>query len=487
MSFCKFSTEYYAKSYTVIDNLFFTRYLPSTAPKHASIYLYGLFICSQNDNLDVQRFAENMGYSIEEIIESFEYWEEQGIVRIVNSEPFQVQYLPIRNIGSSNRKYDKDKYFHFNIEVQKILSDRMITPNELEEYYTLMEGYSLPDGRKISPEALLMIIRFCAQNKGTNVNYRYIITVARDWASAGFITPEQVEKRLETYSTAGIAVANILKALGSTKKTSLDEHQFYLKWTEMGFNDDCLIYIAKSLKKSGRANFEKLDKKVVKYFELHLLSQKEIDDYESNLDKIYSLAREINKTLGLYYEDVSNQIDTYITPWLNMGYESEILLQIAQECYLRGKRTLSALNDTINDLYAQGIVSKNAYSQYNLSQQDVKENFGKILKKLGLERNVTSFDMDYWRRWTTVWAFNEELINYATELAEARGANISYINSILADWYTQKIFTLEQAKLASENYRVAKAKTSSTTKINSRKYTKEDNENIYNKFDELEI
>lgn len=487
MSFCKFSTEYYAKSYTVIDNLFFTRYLPSTAPKHTSIYLYGLFICSQNDNLDVQRFAENMGYSIEEIIESFEYWEEQGIVRIVNSEPFQVQYLPIRNIGSSNRKYDKDKYFHFNIEVQKILSDRMITPNELEEYYTLMEGYSLPDGRKISPEALLMIIRFCAQNKGTNVNYRYIITVARDWASAGFITPEQVEKRLETYSTAGIAVANILKALGSTKKTSLDEHQFYLKWTEMGFNDDCLIYIAKSLKKSGRANFEKLDKKVVKYFELHLLSQKEIDDYERNLDKIYSLAREINKTLGLYYEDVSNQIDTYITPWLNMGYESEILLQIAQECYLRGKRTLSALNDTINDLYAQGIVSKNAYSQYNLSQQDVKENFGKILKKLGLERNVTSFDMDYWRRWTTVWAFNEELINYATELAEARGANISYINSILADWYTQKIFTLEQAKLASENYRVAKVKTSSTTKINSRKYTKEDNENIYNKFDELEI
>lgn len=486
MSFCKFSTEYIAKSYTIIDNLFFSRYLVSTPPKHATIYLYGLYVAEQNDNIDLARFAETLGFSLDEVIESFEYWEEQGIVRIVSNDPFQVQYLPIRNIGSSNRKYDKDKYAHFNIEAQNILNQRMITPNEYEEYYTLMEGYSLPDGRKIDIEALLMIIRFCAQNKGANVGYRYIITVARDWASAGYVTPEQVEHRLDQYSASSQAVTQILKALGSSKKTSLDEHQYYLKWQDLGFEDECIIYVAKELKKSGKANFEKLDKKLQKYYELHLLSQKEIADYERQRDLIYGLARDINRTLGLYYEDVTNQVETYITPWLNLGYSAQTLLEIAQDCYLRGKRTLNILNETINELYNKGIVSQEAYKQHLKTTENIKYDIEKMLKELGIIRNVTSLDIEFWTRWTNIWAFNSEIINYAISLAKARGANISYVNTILADWHSQNIYTLEQAKLSSDNYKIT-GKTSNTTKINSRKYTKEENESIFQQFNEMDI
>lgn len=487
MAFCKFSTEYLAKSYTIIDNLFFTRFLITTPPKHCTIYLYGLFVCEQNDNIELQRFAENLGYSVEEIIDSFEYWQEQGIVRIVSQEPFQVQYLPIRNIGSSNRKYDKDKYARFNVEAQNLLKERMITPNEYEEYYTLMEGYSLPDGRKISPEALLMIIKYCVQNKGANVGYRYVITVARDWASAGCITPEQVEKRLEQCSTASQAVVAILKALGSTKKTSLDEHQFYLKWKDdFGFTDDCIIFVAKSIKKDGKANFEKLDKKLQKYYELHLTSAKEIADYEKHRDEIYSLARNINRTLGLYYEDVTNQVETYITPWLNWGYSAETLLKIAQSNYLNGKRTLNGLNETINDLYSKGIVSNEAYTQFLQNTDITKSKIEQMLKSLGIVRNVTSFDIEFWQRWTISWAFGNEIIDYAISLAKARGANISYVNTILADWHTQSIYTLEQAKLNSENYKIT-SKSTSTTKINSRKYTKEENDAIFDTFNEMEV
>ena len=486
MAFCKFSTEYLAKSYTVIDNLFFTRFLTNTPPKHATIYLYGLYICSQNDDITLTRFAENMGYTEDEIIESFEYWQEQGIVRIVSAEPFQVQYLPIRNIGSSNRKYDKDKFVKFNVEAQNILSERMITPNEFEEYYTLMEGYTLPDGRKISSEALLMIIRFCVQNKGANVGYRYIIAVARDWAAAGYVTPEQIERRLEEYSASSVAVSSILKALGSTRKTSLDEHQFYLKWKEWGFSDDCILSVAKAIKKSGKANFEKLDKKLQKYYELHLLSAKEIEDYEKNLDKIYTLARDINRTLGLYYEDVSNQIETYINPWLSFGYEPKTLLNIAQSCYLKGKRTLNALNDEIQTLFNNGIVSAKSYEQYSNNQKNIQTDIEKMLKTLGIVRNATSFDMEFWNRWTVSWAFNNDIIDYAVSLAKERGGNLTYVNTILADWHSQNIYTLEQAKLASDNYKMAKTK-STSSKITSRKYTKEENESVFDKFNEMEI
>ncbi|MBR4270070.1 MAG: DnaD domain protein [Clostridia bacterium] len=488
MAFCKFATEFMTKSYTVIDNLFFNRFLISTPPKHISIYLYGLYICEQLEELDLARFSQNMGYTQDEIIESFEYWQEQGIVRIVSDSPFQVQYLPIRNANENTRKYDKDKYTKFNKEIQSILSGRMITPNEYEEYYTLMEGFAIPDGRKLSPEALLMIVRYCAQNKGDNVGYRYILTVARDWANMGLITPEQVETHLEATSNASTSVNQILKALGSTKKSSIDELQLYLKWIELGFVDECILYVAKTLKKMGRANFEKLDKRLLKYYELHLLSSKEIADYEDNVDKIFNLARDINRTLGLYYEDVTNQIETYINPWLSLGYEPETLLSIAQDCFVIGKRTLNNLDEQIHYLFNQGIVSKKSYEQFTLSQRITKETIKTILKNLNIERNVTTLDIDFWNRWTNIWAFNLEIVDYAVSLAKAKGANLSYVNTILADWHSQHIFTLEQAKLASENYQVTKqTKTTNTTKITSRSYTKSENEELFNEFKEMDI
>ncbi len=487
MAFCKFSTEFMAKSYTVIDNLFFTKYLLTTPPKHVSIYLYGLYICEQNQNIDIKQFAENLGYTENEIMTSFEYWQEQDIVRIVSDSPFQVQYLPLKNSRSEAHKYDKDKYTKFNRQVQALLCGRMLTPNEFEEYYTLMEGFSTPDGRKLSPEALLMIIRYCVENKGDNVGYRYIITVARDWLNLGYITPEQIEAHLEATNNATVNVNKILKTLGSTKKSSLEELQQYLKWLELGFLDECILFVAKSLKKNGKANFATLDRKLNKYYDLHLFSSKEISDYEENIDKIYNLAREINRTLGLYYEDVTNQIETYLNPWLNLGYTPETLLLIAQNCYEVGKRTLNALDEQIKFLFENGIVSDKSYSQYIQDQLSIKVTIKTILKKLNIERNVTSVDVDFWNRWTNAWAFNPEIIDYAVTLAKNRGANLSYVNTILADWHTQHIYTLEQAKLSSDNYKTIKNAPSAATKITTRSYTQEENESLFNEFKEMDI
>ena len=487
MAFCKFSTDFMAKSYTVIDNLFFTKYLLTTPPKHVSIYLYGMYACQQLDSIDIKKFAENLGYSEEEIIESFEYWQEQDIVRIVSTMPFQVQYLPLKNDGAA-KKYDKEKYTRFNKELQSLLSGRILTPNEFQEYYTIMEGFATPDGRKLSPESLLMIVRYCVQNKGDNVGYRYILAVAKDWINLGYITPEQIEAHLEATNNASISVNKVLKALGSTKKSSIDEMQLYLKWLEQGFLDECILFVAKSMKKSGKANFATLDRKLNKYFDLKLFSSKEISDYEENVDKIYNLARDINRTLGLYYEDVTNQIETYINPWLNLGYTPETLLKITQNCYEVGKRTLSALDEQVKFLFESGIVSDKSYDQYVQDQLSIKVTIKTILKKLSIERNVTSVDIDFWNRWTNLWTFNPEIIDYAVTLAKNRGANLSYVNSILADWHNQHIFTLEQAKLSSDNYKIIKnAPTNSATKLNTRTYSESENEALFNEFKEMDI
>lgn len=491
MAFCNFSTDYVAKSYTLIDNVFFARYLPHTPPKLATIYLYGLYLCSmQGDfcgNSNLEAFAQSMGYTTDEIMEAFSYWEEQGLVRVINSEPVQIQYLPIRGISNSNRRYAKDKYTDFNMQLQGLITGRMITPNEFEEYYSLIEGFSLPDGRKITPEGLLKVVQFCVNNKGASVNYRYIITVAQNWAREGFVTAEQIESRLNECSEASKIVVQILKALGSSKKTSLDEHEFYIKWRDnFDFTDQVILYVAKSMKKNGAGNFEKLDKRLQKYFELKLMSEQEIEEYEKNKDKIYSLARDINKTLGLYYDDVSNQVETFINPWLNLGFEPSTLLEIAQDCYIKSKRTLSAMNEVVQKLYAGGIVSQVAYKSHNENQAIIKQNLSQILEKLGIQRNVTSLDLEFWHRWIGAWGFDKELINLAVDVAKSRGSNLSYVNTILADWHTQNIRTVSQANVALESFKNS-ANKSDDTKLKKREYSKEEVESVFDNFNEIEL
>jgi len=494
MAFCKFSSEYIAKSYTMIDNVFFARYLPTTPPKLTAIYLYGLYLCAlegdASQNSTVERFAETLGYDVEDIFDAYSYWEEQGLVRVVSTEPFEVQYQPVRGASSANRRYSKDKYANFNLEIQKIIDGRQITPNEFEEYYALMEGFSLPDGRKITPEALLMIVGFCTKMKGASINYRYIITVAQNWAREGYVTAEQIEQKLSAYSTQARDMTQVLKAMGSSKKPSVEDYDFLLKWTEqLGFTLDVVCFVAKSIKKSaGLSGFEKLDKRLQKYYEAKIFSEDEIKAFEKNKDAIYSLARDINRTLGLFYDDVTNQVETYIQPWLALGFAPETLLSIAQNCYLKSRRTLASLNDEVRELYERGIVSQSAYAGYLSNLDEVREKLGAILKKLHIERNVTSFDVDIWQRWVGVWGFGTEVIDIAVEFASKRGANLSYVNTMLADWHNQNIHSPTSAREALARAEQSQPKSAtSDTKIKKRKYTEDEQKSVFDNFNEIEI
>ncbi len=486
MAFCKFSSEYVSKTYTIVDNIFFTRFLPSTPPKMATIYLYGLYLCNNNaqdlTGVDITSFSASLGYTEEEVVDAFKYWEEQGLVRIVNTTPIEVQYLPIRGVHLSNKKYNKDKYLDFNIQAQNILSGRQITPNEYEEYYALMEGFSLPDGRKFTPEALLMIMGYCAEYKGNNVGYQYIITVARNWAKEGVISTDNIEKKLTDYYNANKTILKILSALGSSKKSSLDEHQMYIKWVkEYGFTDDCILYVAGTIKRGG---FEKLDRTLYNYYEMHLFSEKEIKEYEQNKEALYALARNINKLIGVYYDDVDNEIQNYITPWLNKGYSAECLLAISNYCYLKDRRTLSSLNDFIDKLYNMGVVSIDAFKQYTLGLGKLDQQISQVLSSIGLKRNVNNQDRDLYKRWTIAWGMPNDVIMYAGTLSADKTAPIAYMSKILSVWQNNNIRTLEQAK----KFNIDNTTSTNNTKVlKQRDYTNEEYESLFDAFKEIEI
>ena len=66
-----------------------------------------------------------------------------------------------------------------------------------------------------------MIIKYCADLKGENVTYPYIITVAKNWEKEGVHTCEDVERKITELGVLDDKVMLILGALGSKRKVPM--------------------------------------------------------------------------------------------------------------------------------------------------------------------------------------------------------------------------------------------------------------------------
>ena len=249
MAFCKFSSQLVNSSSINIDASFLNDYLPIAPESCIKIYLFGLLKCynsSANDNT-LDNFVSVLNYSKEDILSAFHYWQEQNLVQIISVEPFEVRYLPVKNSLGVLKKFKKDKYTSFNLSAQEIIEDRMITPNEYNEYYSVMESMD------IDQAAMLMIMKYCADTKGKNINYPYIITVAKNWAYEGIKTSKDVEQKLNELNLISKDLSDIAKALKYKGNIAIEYKDNYVKWRDsLGYELGTILYVANNQKEKTK-------------------------------------------------------------------------------------------------------------------------------------------------------------------------------------------------------------------------------------------
>ena len=481
MCLCKYSSSYIINDKTVVDNMFINNFLPDAPDLCVKVYLMGLSKCANSvapDN-NIANFANVLNVSEDDIVQAFHYWQEQGVVQIINLDPMEVRFMPLNSSLGSIKKYKIGKYTDFNVQVQEILCKRMLTPTEFSEYYNVIEKYH------IEPEALLMIIKYCAGLKGENVSYPYIITVAKNWEKEGVHTCEDVENKITELGVLDDKVSLVLGALGTKRKVQLEDVQMLNRWLgELDFDLNTIVAVAKRLQlKRAKADINYLNNLLNKYYEMRLNSIMEIENYETEKDNMTSLARQVVKGLGLYYEDLTKVIDTYIVKWAQMGYGDEILVQIADYCFKNSIRTLDAYDRVVQKLYKLGIVTLEAFNEYLTDLVAWDEKVRVILENLGIKRYVNDFDRDFYRTWTEMWGFGDEIINFATTLSMGKSNAMQYMNKILSSWKAKGINTLEQAKANSTFGGV----TQEMQVKKSDKYTKEQLNSLFSNLDEVEI
>ena len=480
MAFCKYSIDMLANNTTAVDNIFINNYLPFAKADYVKVYLYGLYKCQDSNASDntLENFANELNLSKEAVEEAFSFWQEQGLIQIINVIPFEVRYLPISDVLTNTKKYNAKKYESFNAQAQEILSGRMITPNEYREYYDIIERLHM------EKEALLMIIAYCVNIKGNNVGYAYITTIARDWANQKITTAKQVEERLLEFEGLRTGLEFVLKLLGSKRTPSIEERALYQKWIKEGFGDEVLTYVAKKCKEKGKTNLTYMDILLDKYYAQRLMSVSEIELYEDEKSKAIAIAKTLTKNLGLYYENIEPVVDNYIFGWINKGFTENMLNEISNYCFKTNVRTLEGMNRVLEKFHKLGILTETGLAQFF---DDVLANDKKIktvLESLGLSRNVNQFDRDKYKVWTDSWHFGDDIIAYACTLAIGKEQPMQYLSSVLASFHDKNITTLEDAKKSFDILPSTAKKSSFST---GRSYTREEMNSLFDNIDEIEI
>ena len=478
MSFCKYSSSYVISDKTIVDNIFINNFLPYAPDNYVKVYLMGLSKCanaSATDN-NIENFANVLSCSVEEVEEAFRYWQEQGLVQLISTKPIEVRYLPIQSNIGNVKKYQIDKYTDFNLQIQEILSGRMITPTEYAEYYNVIENCH------IQPEALLMIAKYCTNLKGESVRYPYIVTIAKNWSLEGVHTSIDVENKIQELGVLDDKVTLVLNAINTKRKVQLEDVQYLNRWlTELDFDLNVVIYLAKRLSLKKKIDMLYLNNQLLKYYEMKLMSISEIENYENEKLNLIDTAKAVVKNLGLYYEDLTKVIETYIINYQQMGYGKDILVEIADYCFKSSIRTLDGFDNVVQKLFKLGILSLEALHEYLNDLVALDNKIANILTQLNIKRNVNSYDRNYYNTWTNDWGFDDDMLSYATTLSVDKANSIQYMNKILSNWKNQGVKNLEQAKQQSVVNNV-EAKPS----VNN-KYSKEELNALFSNLDYQEV
>ena len=426
MAFCFFDNEAEKEGYLLLDSLFVEHYLPYAGEVELKVYLFGLDLCRKTgESVSLSTFAEDLNLTESDVRDAFAYWEKQGLVRVTDN-PFAVKYLSVRARFGLSRTFKKQKYADFNRQVEEIFEGRTVHPQELLEYYTIIE-----DG-KLEPEAMVLIIKYCLGYCSKENPVRYIRKVANTWIDAGVRTVKDVEERLLQEDAASQDIRAVLAALGRTSAPDPTDRQLYVKWTtRLGFSKEAVLAAAKLAKKKG--GMAKLDEILEAFLKRGVYTVIDVQAEAKRQEDMLDLAVRINNKLGLRYQDLGSVVELYISKWLNQGFSANGLLMIAERAFLSDVRTLGGMDKEVEEYFSLGYVSDDAVRARIREVEKADAVLERVLRATGMPRRVRENDRTFYRNWLS-WGFDENAILEAANLATGKPYALSYVNQVLSNW-----------------------------------------------------
>ncbi|MBQ9117677.1 MAG: hypothetical protein IJY11_00545 [Clostridia bacterium] len=435
MAFCAFAKEGGDNAYTSLDNKFIVKYMPDATDLQVKVYLYGLFLCGSGSDFTLSSMAEVLKTDEESVKEAFAYWQDYDLVQILSKddEPFYVEYLPVRASSGKPKKIKYEKYADFNTELQRKLQKvgKPLPYNEAVKYMRFLEE------NDIQPMAFLLIAEYCINKQGEGVSAYYIFNKAKKYIQNGWTTYDLVERALAGYNAHEKEVSLLFSALSLSRKADDADYAVYQKWLDQGFDKGGILAAAKHLKKG---TLQSLALVIEELAEKAKFTATDVKNYLSEREELANLTFRVAKKLGVKVSNPAPFIDEYIRKWKEYSFEDESILDAALFCLRTGKTDFASLDDFLEKLFTDGILSLEAVSSLLKEKNADLKLFSKIQDLCGIPRKSEAglSLLHVWRGWN----FSDEMILEGAKRAAGTASPIPYINKILAGWKENGVFSV---------------------------------------------
>ena len=235
---------------TSVQNIFILEYMPKAPELYCKVYLFGLMQCGcrRLENADL---CASLGIDSAKAVEAFLYWQDMGLLRIVEQEPLSVEYLSVQAgpVTGGTRKYAP-----LVSALRQVCGARVLTPGELSKIYDWIEVFGLEEA------AAVMLVRRCMELKGPSVKIQFMDRMAREWAKEGVLTAADAEQRIKLDTELQGGAKAILARWRKGRMATEDELALYKKWTEeWGMTLDEILSACPAMTSSDKPTFAYLN------------------------------------------------------------------------------------------------------------------------------------------------------------------------------------------------------------------------------------
>ncbi len=377
MSAGKFSKDNPLIDLVLLEGQFVSSFLADMPPVFLKVYVYLVYLCNHHEvKADtLSALSQQTNISLNDLSEALEYLSKNHLINYT-SRPFAFEVLSAQQAQKYAGAYSTNlltAYADFFAGIRTLFPSRSITNNEYDKARDWVEIFGL------SVECSLLLISHCIEEKGANVSFNYIDSVARSWADQEITTINKAEEYLQLHQARTHEVSKLLLHLGLRRTPTVDEINLYNHWVnDWGFDLKAIKAACQETTKSLNPNFAYINSILETLHNLNLHTEKEIKAYLLENSTERRLVSVILYELGERSRVVSTVQLSTVNEYKKQGFTDEVLILIAKLLCQKGMHTFQKYSAKLEELKNNGITSSEAITKHfehsNTQPQQKKPN-----------------------------------------------------------------------------------------------------------------
>ena len=216
------------------------------------------------------------------------------------------------------------------------------------------------------------------------------------------------------------------------------------------------------------------------YLYILFLSKYDKDIKINDLSKKLALPLKTIQEAFKYWEEAGVLIDMWFKKY---NFDEQVMLALFNYCFDHSALHRNYIQVVADSWYKNNIRSFSDLDKYYEKQEKISSVKKSIIKKLGLNRNLTVYEDAYVEKWTIDYGYSLDIIEIALKKTTSK-SNISfeYLNKIISDWHDRNLKTateiqeyIQMSKQKQENIKDMKKQVSNYNNSNQRTYDNFDN------------